>query len=157
MNRLLSKEIVPPIIVGASLLTLGLWAIQGDGKEEGVCVSPRAISDVYNGDETANPVDQNTWTNGIRIETHLSDKAVALIVGYRDPNEDEWHDSNQIPKLDSNTQAVKIGTGDVQFSTSIVAENGSSACNEKPDVTFSQPVEYKELIEEGASAPQWPS
>jgi hypothetical protein len=135
--------------------TLALSGCGGTGSD--TCISPRAVSDVYKGDPTADPSDQETWQNGVRISTDVPDGANGIVVGYRPPNGD-WaplRDSAVISPDRATEVGVLIGHDAVVFSTQIVADAGSTLCETTPDTTFGQREPQEDLRQADVLFPSW--
>ena len=149
-----NKLIRAGVVSSAGALTLLLSGC--GGTEEDTCTSPRVESSVYPGDPTADPVLQSTWKTGIEVVTDLPANTDGLIVSYRPPNAAEWTDESEVvPTERAKSIALRIGQDSVVFSTQLVAERGSPACETAPDSTFSSPQPFDELLRQDATLPNW--
>jgi hypothetical protein len=138
----------------AALLLTGSLVACGDKETPAMCESPRAISSLFPADPSATE-DRTTWKNGIAIRTEVPADARGVVAGYQGPNADIWNDSLLVSPDRAQTIAVLLGNGAVSFSVYVTALEGSTACTNKPVVTFSEPQPIQPLIAANATLPQW--
>jgi hypothetical protein len=122
-----------------------------------VCLSPRAVSTIYQGDPNADRDNHATWLTGLEIDTVMPSEAKGLVVGFRPPNAD-WNpdqDSHPISPDRASTVVVKIGHDAVVFSTQIKAAAGSSVCDKPPATMFGQVQPVQEILQKDATLPTW--
>lgn len=110
------------------------------------CTSPYKKSPLYPGEgDKVDPDNRKTWQKAIWISTVIPDKAKGLVVSFRSSRGEEWHTSDPVQPDDANNTIMKVGPGDVQIGTQIVAARGSKLCDQSPDSTFHQshkPFDY---------------
>lgn len=121
------------------------------------CLSPRITSPTYTGDHESgvNASNQRSWRMGTLAIT--TKPAADIVVGYKLPSDQNWHDSKPISSKNAVRLLLKIGTGDVQFSTLYRASSGSSACNNPPATTFSPSAQQISSIAANTTQPTWPT
>lgn len=119
------------------------------------CLSPRTTSPTYTGDQESgvDSTNSSTWRMGtLAITTKPS---ADVIVGFRSPTDPNWHDSKPVSSKSATRILLKIGTGDVQFSTQYRASVGSAACTNAPATTFSPSAQALNDIKQNTTEPQW--
>lgn len=111
---------------------------------EDVCISPPALSQTYDGNLLAHPLQwySGALTPGVLASGTLPEGAYGVQASYKHPNADmdalQTNASNMLHADVAGHYALKmaVGNGDVEFSVSIVAPEGSSLCNATPDVRY---------------------
>ena len=111
---------------------------------EGACISPPAISRTYDGDPLAHPLQwySGVLTSGVLASGTLPEGAYGVQASYKHPDQDlgalRANASDMLHADVAGHFALKMarGSGDVEFSISVIAPEGSSLCNVTPDVRY---------------------
>lgn len=142
----------------AMLLTAPL-AVSGSGiAAGGTCTSPRTTSPVYTGDHQSGVSDTNqgSWRLGTLAITNQP--AADIVVSFKTAStQNNWRDSKPMSTKTASRILLKIGSGDVQFSTMYRANSGSSACSTAPATVFSPTAQPINSIAPNTTQPTWPS
>ena len=121
------------------------------------CTSERTESSVYTGNNQAGltNTNQKNWNTGVLAIT--PQPGADIVVGFKMPNEQNWHDSKPVSSKPAARILLKLGPGDVQFSTQYHASAGSAACNNPPATTFSPSPQAVNDIKANTVQPTWPA
>lgn len=139
-----------------TILTAPL-AVSGSSMAVGTCTSSRTVSPVYTADHQSgvSSTDQGTWRVGTLAITNQP--TADIVVGYKVANtQNNWRDSKPMSAKTASRILLKIGPGDVQFSTMYRADSGSAACNTAPATVFSPTAQPINSIAPNTTQPNWP-
>ena len=143
--------------VAIAILVTAPLAVSGSSMAVGTCTSSRTTSPVYTGDHQSGVSNTNqvSWRVGTLAITNQP--AADIVVGYKTTNtHNNWRDSKPLSPKTASRILLKVGPGDVQFSTMYRANSGSSACSNAPATVFSPTAQSIDSISPNTTQPNWP-
>lgn len=130
------KYIAPTLAALSLAAAIGVTACGG---AKLTCVSPRSESEPYPGDPKAYGSEPTNWPHAILIKTRVPTGAEGVVFGFEVPGSNHWKDSQPMDPAKAGAVALRIGPGPVEFSTQVVASDGSELCEKTLETTYSKP------------------